>query len=760
MKDIIIIGAGVVGSSIARELSRYKLDVLVLEKNNEVANEASKGNTAIVHAGYDPKPETLMAKLNVLGNEMFDELAKELGFPFSRNKSLVVAVDENEREVLYSLLERGKQNGVKGLKIIEREEILKIEPNISDEVKYALLAETGAIVSPWQLTENLIENAIDNGVRLHLSEKVLEIINQDEIFTVKTDKSIYQSKIVINCAGVNSDDIHNLICEKKFTITPVRGEYLVYSHFEGSKIKSSIFQVPTDKGKGILVTPTAHGHLIIGPTADKIEDKNDKSTTTNTFDMLIKSSKKSVKNINYGQPLREYAGIRANSDYKDFYIKEDDKIKGFIDVACIKSPGLTAAPAISKYVLEILKNTKRIDFVVNETFNPYRRKQKVLYTYPKNERDKVIKEDPNFGILIDRHENITKGDIIDIIKRNAGATTLNGVKRRTRCGASESQMVYSMPKVINILSETLNKDVLNVYLEENGSYIFNKKSNYTSKDISFKYNKFDFNNLKDEYETIIIGAGIKGLKEAKRRSLKGEEVLVVDSLPEIGGLKYEICKFESAIREDLDLDVVNNLVSENIKYLVETSLFDCDSDNKIVDLISQKGYRQVKYKNLVLAQGRYEANRETLKISGSRPSGIFTAMQCIRLLNELSYLFGTNAVIYGVNPETIKLLERLEKENVNINMIILDKETHNKYIEKLSKYKVVYSEIVEIKGMNRLESVILNTGETIKADTLILSKYYIPENVLTKKLKLNLDESDNVIVDENSKTSVESIYLI
>lgn len=760
MKDILIIGSGVVGASIARELSRYKLDVLVLEKNNEVANEASKGNTAIVHAGYDPKPGTLMAKLNVLGNEMFDELAKELGFPFSRNKSLIIATNEEEKENLYKLLERGKENKVKGLKILEREEILKIEPNISDEVKYALLAETGAIVSPWQLTENLIENAIDNGVKLNLSEKVINIEKKDEIFTVTTDKNVYQSKIVINCAGVNSDDIHDLICDKKFTITPVRGEYLVYSHFEGSKIKTSIFQVPTEKGKGILVTPTAHGHLIVGPTADKIDDKEDKSTTINTFDMLIEASKKSVKNINYGQPLREYAGVRSNSDYKDFYIKEDEKVKGFIDVACIKSPGLTSAPAIAKYVLDILKNTQRVDFVINEAFNPYRRKQKVLYTYPKNERDKVIKDDPNFGILIDRHESITKGDIIDIIKRNAGATTLNGVKRRTRCGASESQMVFSMPKVINILSETLDKDLLNIYLEENGSYILKNKAKYSSKEISFKYTKFDFNNLKDEYETIIIGAGIKGLKEAKKRSLSGEEVLVVDSLSEIGGLKYEICKLESAINENLDLDVVNDLVSDNVKYLVETSLFDCDANNKVVDLISQKGYKQVKYKNLVLAQGSYEANRETLKIPGTRPSGIFTAMQSIRILNDTSYLFGQDVAIYGVKNETIKLIERLEKENVNIKKIIVDKDMDKSYLDKLSKYDIVCADVIEIKGKNRLESIVLDTKEEVKVDTLILSKYYIPENVLTKKLKLNLDENDNTVVDENSKTSVESIYVI
>ncbi|WP_067141461.1 FAD-dependent oxidoreductase [Oceanivirga salmonicida] len=741
MKDIIIIGAGVIGCSIARELSKYNLNILVIEKNNEVSNEASKANTAIIHSGLDPEPGTLMAKLNVEGNSMYDKLHKELGFPFIRNGSLVVAMNEDDKKHLEKLLERGNKNGVPNLKIIERDEILKIEKNISDKVKYALYAPTGAIVSPWQLTENLAEVAQNNGVVLHLSEKVVSISKCKEVFTVKTDKKTYNSKVVINCAGVYSDDIHNLICDKDFEIVPVRGEYIVYSHFEGSKVKATIFRLPNENGKGVLVTPTAHGHLIVGPTADKINSKCERVTTVNTFDYLQEKAAESVKNIDYKLPLRQYAGIRANSNKSDFVICEDSKIKGFIDVACIKSPGLSSAPAIAVMVTDIIKKTGRLEFTENKEFNPNRRKQEVLYTYTSYKRDKVIKENKNFGDYIDRHENITKGDIIDIIKRNSGATTLNGVKRRTRCGASESQMIFTMPKVIEILSKELKISPESICLEDEGSYVLTKKANLDNKEIHFINEKFDFDELKSSYETIILGASIDALKEANIRANKGEEVLVVDLLDEIGGSVYEMLKFETALR-DISLDKINNLVNSKVKYLLETAVFNVREKDNTVELISTKGYKDIKYTNLVIALGSYEVNRENLYIPGSRPSGIYTSMQAIRLLNYNKYLFGENVVVYGDSNESNLLIERLEREKVKVR--------------KLSSN----DKVSEIKGYPRLSSIVINGETEVFCDTLLLSKGYVPDNILAKQIGLNIDKDNYVLVDDDNRTNIKNIFAV
>lgn len=346
--DIIIIGAGVSGCAVARELSRYDLKICVLDKESDVCEGTSKANSGIVHAGHDAKPDTLKAKLNVQGNLMMEEMAKKLDFPFKRNGSLVVCQNEEELSKLEELKERGKENGVEGLRILTREEALELEPALADSVYAALYAPTGGIVCPFLMNIAYAENAAINGVKFQFETCVRDIQRCHQVsgFEVITNQGTLYSKYVINAAGVYADEIHNMVSEKKLHITPRRGEYCLLDKNAGTLVSHTIFQVPGKMGKGVLVTPTIHGNLMIGPTAEDVPDKEDNATTRAGLDKVLNDSVKSVKGIPTRQVITSFAGLRAHEEGGDFRIEELSDVPGFIDVAGIESPGLTSAPAI------------------------------------------------------------------------------------------------------------------------------------------------------------------------------------------------------------------------------------------------------------------------------------------------------------------------------------------------------------------------------------------------------------------------------
>lgn len=474
MYDVAIIGAGVIGASIFRELTKFNLKVVILEKENDVAMGTTKANSAIIHAGYDPENGSLMAKYNVIGNEMFDDLCKELCVPFIRNGSLVIAFNEDDMKVVKYLYENGIKNNVKELKIISKEEVLELEPNISDKVIGALYAPSGAIVGPFEYTIALVENGIENGGEIKLNAEVISI-TKNEVFTIKLkgDEEI-KSKYVINAAGVFADKIHNMICEESFKITPIRGEYYVLDKDEGKSFKHTIFQCPSKVGKGVLVTPTVHGNLIVGPNAREIDDKDSVKNTSEALEFIRETANKTTDKINFRSSIRNFAGLRADADIGDFIIEENDKVKGFIDVSGMKSPGLSAAPAIAIEVVEILKNSG-FNLVENESFNPYRKQIRFMELSIDEKRD-LIKKDKNYGRIICRCEEITEGEIIDAIKRSFGTISLDGVKRRCRPGMGRCQGGFCGPRVQEIIARELNIPLESIVLEKDGSYILIGKS--------------------------------------------------------------------------------------------------------------------------------------------------------------------------------------------------------------------------------------------------------------------------------------------
>lgn len=469
MLDVVIIGAGVTGCAVARELSRKKLNIAVLEKNADVCEGTSKANSGIVHAGFDAKPGTLKAKLNVKGSRMMKQLSKDLDFPYKQNGSLVLCFDERNKGKLQELKERGMENGVEGLEILDREKVLAIEPGAGEKVAAALYAPTGAIVCPFGLTIALAENAAVNGVDFHFKTEVKEIHKKEDGYEILTNQGILKTRSVINAAGVYADEIHNMVCvNDKIQITPRRGEYLLYDKKVGNLVSHTLFQLPTALGKGILVTPTVHGNLLTGPTAEDISDKEGTDTSAEGIDTVLEKAALSILQVPSRQVIISFAGLRAHSPEGDFIIGEVKGAPGFFDVAGMESPGLSCAPAVGEYVAQMVNDYLQPE--ENKDFIAERKGIPSMALASDEERHRLIQENPAYANVICRCEMVTEGEILDAIHRPLGAVTTDGVKRRVRAGMGRCQAGFCLPKVVEILSRELGIDESQVIKAEEGSY--------------------------------------------------------------------------------------------------------------------------------------------------------------------------------------------------------------------------------------------------------------------------------------------------
>lgn len=461
MYDVIVIGAGVAGCASARELSRYQVKVCVLEKEEDVCCGTSKANSAIVHAGYDAAEGSLMAKLNVEGNEMMEALSKELDFPFKRSGSLVVCLDEDDLPGLKELYDRGIKNGVKDLQVIvDKEEIRRLEPNLTDEAVGVLYAPTAGIVCPFEMNIAMAENAYENGVEFRFDTEVQDIRKIPDGWELVTDKGTFQTRYVVNAAGVYADKFHNMVSEEKIHITPRRGDYCLLDKKAGSHVSHTIFALPGKFGKGVLVTPTVHGNLLVGPTAIDIEDKESTATTREGIDELIGKAGMNVKNLPMRQVITSFAGLRAHEDGHEFIIGEVEGAKGFIDCAGIESPGLTSAPAIGRMVARILQ--EKMDLQPDPDFCGKRKGILDPETLAAEERNALIKENPAYGNIICRCEMVTEGEILDAIHRPLGARSLDGVKRRTRAGMGRCQAGFCSSRTMEILARELKMSMFDI----------------------------------------------------------------------------------------------------------------------------------------------------------------------------------------------------------------------------------------------------------------------------------------------------------
>ncbi|EOU1984715.1 FAD/NAD(P)-binding oxidoreductase [Clostridium perfringens] len=471
MRDIIVIGAGVVGCSIARELSKYNLDVLVVEKNSDVSEGISKGNSGIVHAGYNEKIGTLKAKLNIEGNKIFDDLSRDLQFPFKRNGAFILAFSDEDMNILESLKENGEKLGVEGLEILTREEALNIEPNLNKEIVGVLNVKTSGIVSPYEMTIALAENAAENGVEFKLNSKVTNIEKISEGYKVTlNNKELVSGKLIINASGLEGAFLNNLVSMSKREINPVKGEYCLFDKVAGAMINKTLFQVPNKLSKGVLVTPTAEGNLLVGPNA--VEGKT-LETSREGIDEILDKSKKSLEELPVARILNTFSGIRPKTKEGDFIIEEVEDAKNFINVIGIDSPGLTAAPAIGVYVVNMIK--ERLDLVEKKNFKRTREKIVRFAELSLKEKNKLIKEKPAYGHMVCKCEFVTEGEIVEAIHRPIKALTVDAIKRRTRASMGGCQGVGCTLPISKILSRELGIDISDINKNSEGSPVIGFK---------------------------------------------------------------------------------------------------------------------------------------------------------------------------------------------------------------------------------------------------------------------------------------------
>ena len=468
--DVLIIGAGVTGAAVARELSRYKAEVCVLERGEDVCSGTSKANSAIVHAGYDCVPGSMMAKMNVRGNEMMTDLCRDLDIPFERNGSLVVCIDKDNLPGLQELYDRGIKNGVPGMKLLSRDEAKAMEPHLSDNVQGALYAETAGIICPFKLNIAMAENANVNGVDFFFNTNVEKLCRDEEgIWHLRTSNGEYKTKCVVNAAGLYADYFHNMVSEKKIHITPRRGDYFLLDKTTGGFVKHTIFPQPTKYGKGILVAPTIHGNTLVGPTAIDIDDKEDVATRQGGFDEILAKSSMYVDNVPVRQVITSFAGLRAHEDNHEFILGEVEDAPGFIDCAGIESPGLTSSPAIGEYIGGMIRDKMGLEN--KESWISTRKDVLNPQHLSLEERNELIKKEPAYGRIICRCESVTEGEILDAIHRPLGARSLDAVKRRTRAGMGRCQAGFCSPRVMEILQRELGLKMEDIHKNDSGSWL-------------------------------------------------------------------------------------------------------------------------------------------------------------------------------------------------------------------------------------------------------------------------------------------------
>lgn len=469
MYDVAVIGCGVTGAAVAYRLARYDCQVLVLEEKNDVANGTTKANSAILHAGYDPTPGTLMARLNVRGVELAKEICRKLDVEREEIGSLVLAFNEEDDRHVRRLYEQGLANGVPGLEILSAEAVLEKEPNISREVTSALWAPSAAIVNPWEYALAMAETAVANGCDLRLSSPVTAIEKTEGGFRITTPYGSYESRFVVNAAGLYADRVHEMAGGSGFHIQGVRGQYYIMDKSQGNLVHSIIFQCPNEMGKGILVAPTVHGNLIVGPSAELVDSPDDVSNTADGLDYVRYCAARSVPSINYRESIRNFSGVRAAAEIDDFIIEESKEAPGFINLAGIKSPGLSAAPAIAEEAFRLLVKGG-LDPKEKEAFTDTRRRV-IFSRLSGEEKAALIKKNPLYGQVICRCETVTEGEIVEALHRPIVPCSIDAIKRRCNAGMGRCQGGFCGPRVHEIIARELGLPMEEVLMDEDGSYL-------------------------------------------------------------------------------------------------------------------------------------------------------------------------------------------------------------------------------------------------------------------------------------------------
>ena len=777
--DIIVIGAGVVGCAIARELSRWNVSLAVLEAGSDVAEGASKANSAIVHAGFDAKPGSNKAKFNVLGNRMFEEVCRELKVPFKRNGSLVLAFGAEDEKHLAELKARGEENGVI-TEIIDRDELRRREPNVSEEATAALWAPTGGICCPYELTFRFAENAAANGAEFFFDAKVVKIEKIDGLWNVEcADGRVFKARAVINCAGVTSDELNNLVSATKYSIQARRGEYLMLDRDEDGVFSATMFQCPSKMGKGILVSPTVDGTVIVGPTAEDILDKDDKATTFEGLENVKAGAKRTYPALPLGKVIAEFSGLRAHeTTVGDFILGEAPDAECFFNAVGVESPGLTSAPAIGVWMAELVgtklgvsrKNPSLISKDVS--WWPKTREMKP------EELAELVERDPSFGRIVCRCEEVTEGEIRAAIRARVGARTLDGIKRRTRSGMGRCQGGFCTPRLIEILGAELGLPPEAFLLSRKTAPEALKKG---VRDVKSEDGMFD---------VIVVGAGPAGLAAAcAAKDAGAEDVLVIERDDAPGGILQQcihngfgLHRFKEELTgPEYAQRYVDMAAERDIPVVCGTMVLDispvADGTCNVTAMSPRGGLKIHRTRSVVLAMGCRERPRGALMTPGTRPAGVYTAGTVQRLVNMDGIMPGKKVVILGSGDIGLIMARRLTFSGAKVLACveIMKKSSGlmRNVVQCLNDYDIplfLSHTVTNVEGREHVTGVtVAKVDDAMKpipgteihydCDTLVLSCGLIPENELTKKAGVEMDpKTRGPKVDANMATNVPGIF--
>ena len=639
--DVIVIGAGVIGAATARELSRFDVTVLVLEAGLDLACGATRANSGIVHAGYDPLPGTLKAKYNVAGSALFDQWQRELGFGFYRNGALVLAFDENERAALETLSQRAAANGVEGVSIIDADELRRMEPNVSSDAIAALSVPSSGICDPYGLTYGAAENAAANGVEFLFDARVVGIANESNAFTVSIqDGRSFSARAVVNCAGVHADEINNMVSDRTIEIEPVKGEYLLYHNALAGTFKRTIFQAPSESGKGVLVSPVVFGNIFIGPNASPAMDKNDLTTTEEGQHEVLERSRRTWPEASTEQVIATYAGVRARdaSGSRDFIVDEAPDVPGFFNAACIDSPGLASAPAIAIDLARMV--AERLDVGANADFDPIRIPAPLLAMMDEESKAQLIAENPLYGVPVCRCCHVSEGELVDALHRALPVKTLDALKWRTGATMGPCHGGRCTARIMQIMQRELGAEASDALKRQQGS-------------------------------SLVVGEQPEASESAA-----------------LSTRAQRCAELAHKMRSDLD----------------------------------ERGLREI--------------GSGALGIAGTRPAGVYSALQALELFGVTGHLPGRKAIVWGTHDLVLRVAAALADAGVSIECILesgLAPEGAPALLDELTVRGIpvhYQARVTSVSGNNRLESASVaydGTCTTIACDLLIASPSIVPE---------------------------------
>lgn len=777
--DVVVIGTGVVGCAVTRELTRYNLNVCAIDAASDVAEGATKANSAIVHAGFDAVPGSNKAKFNVLGNSMFEDVCRELKVPFKRNGSLVLAFGAEDEKHLKELKKRGEENGV-ATEIIGRDELRRREPNVSEEATAALWAPSGGICCPYELTFRMAENAAANGARFFFDAKVVKIEKASSLWRIECeDGRVFYSAAVVNCAGVNSDELNNLVSKVKYSIQARRGEYLMLDRDEDGVFSATMFQCPSKMGKGILVSPTVDGTVIVGPTAEDILDKEDKATTFDGLEKVKAGARKTYPQLPLHKVIAEFSGLRAHeTTVGDFILGEAPDAEGFFNAVGIESPGLTSAPAIGKWMAEkvaekLRSSQKNLSLILKDvSWWPKTREMK------SEELAELVQRDSSFGRVVCRCEGVTEGEIRAAIRARVGARTLDGIKRRTRSGMGRCQGGFCTPRLIEILGSELG-------LPPEAFLLSRKTAPKSLKHASVENG--DENKILD---LIVVGAGPAGLAAAcAAKDAGAEDILVIERDDAPGGILQQcihngfgLHRFKEELTgPEYAQRYIDMAAERSIPIVCGTMVLEIsplpNGEANVTAMSPQGGLKIHRTRSVVLAMGCRERPRGALMTPGTRPAGVYTAGTVQRLVNMDGIMPGKRVVILGSGDIGLIMARRLTFSGAKVlSCVEIMKKSSGlmrNVVQCLNDYDIpllLSHTVTNVEGREHVTGVtvaqvddamqpIPGTEKHYECDTLVLSCGLIPENELTKKAGVEMDAATRgPKVDAKMATSVPGIF--